>query len=144
MNEFHDNLLQLTQPPTANEPLSVPDDLHDRGVALWVSATSEFVFNDAELELLFEACQTLDSLHELKQFQAERSPITRGSMGQEVISPVLDHIDKLRKTYASQLKALNLSGTEQIELVDNRTLSEKRRDTGRKGAEVRWNTKAGA
>lgn len=125
----------------AAEPLPAPEGLSPEALKVWNEITTQFDFNAAELKLLVEAVEILDTITELKETMQDQPLLTKGYAGQQVINPIMEHVDKLQKTYSAHLKALGLTGTENVTVtVDNRTLSEKRRDAGKAGAAKRWAT----
>lgn len=85
-----------------------PNDLGDRGTALWESVTSRYDLRPDELAILADAAHEADVIEMLKAEFAARSLITTGSMGQDVAAPHVSEIRQHRTTLATLLTKLRL------------------------------------
>jgi hypothetical protein len=81
-----------------------PATLADSGKALWVKHVADYEFRVDELAVLELACRTADMIATLdKEWDALGKPfMTRGSMGQDVIHPLIGE----RRAQQSQMAAL--------------------------------------
>lgn len=86
----------------SNEP--APDGLAGAGTALWSAVVSKYSLRVDELAILEAACKTADkvSLLEAAWIELGRPYMTRGSMGQDVIHPLIGE----QRTQNSALSAL--------------------------------------
>lgn len=89
-----------------------PDNLGDRGAALWNSITSRWSLRPDELSILADACHEADIIEELKEQFRTRDLFTTGSMGQEVASPHVSEIRQHRNIHKALLVALKLPDDE--------------------------------
>lgn len=85
-----------------------PNDLGDRGSALWDSVTARYDLRPDELAILADACHEADIIERLKAEFAVRDLITTGSMGQDVAAPHVSEIRQHRSTLAALLTKLRL------------------------------------
>lgn len=81
-----------------------PATLADAGKALWADVTAKYDLRVDELAVLESACKTADMIAILdKEWDALGKPfLTRGSMGQDVIHPLIGE----RRAQQSQLAKL--------------------------------------
>lgn len=81
-----------------------PTSLADAGKALWVDVVAKYDLRVDELAVLESACKTVDMIATLDdEWDALGKPfLTRGSMGQDVIHPLIGE----RRAQQSQLAAL--------------------------------------
>lgn len=81
-----------------------PTTLAAAGKALWIKHVADYTFRVDELAVLELACKTADMIATLdKEWSSLGKPfMTRGSMGQDVIHPLIGE----RRTQASQLASL--------------------------------------
>lgn len=81
-----------------------PDGLGSEGVALWDSVASKYALRVDELSVLRSACKLADRIDMLESAHVELgSPVlTRGSMGQDVIHPLIAEL----KAHHAALSAL--------------------------------------
>lgn len=81
-----------------------PATLAESGKALWTKHVAEYTFRVDELAVLELACKTADMIATLDVAWDELGKpfMTRGSMGQDVIHPLIGE----RRTQASQLATL--------------------------------------
>lgn len=100
---------------------------------LWKSITSEYDLRPDEIEVLEQACHTKDRIVSLT-VEAESAPSTvRGSMGQEVINPVVSELRVNRTTLAALLRQMKLPDHgEGTELPDSPAVR------ARRAAQTRW------
>jgi hypothetical protein len=92
----------------------MPRGLGTEGQKLWKGVIEEF---DLSLEphkqrILYDACKTADVVKRLDDAAAKQGLTVKGSMGQEVINPVLAQAQVARGQLASLLGRLNFSGPE--------------------------------
>ena len=91
-----------------------PKDLRDAGEALWGSIASKYVLRADELARLGQACKTADVLAMLEAAWAESGypMVSKGSMGQEVIHPLIGEIRTQRGALDRALVGLKLPDDE--------------------------------
>jgi hypothetical protein len=95
----------------------MPRGLGTEGQKLWKGVIAEFdLATEAHKQrILYDACKTADVVHRL-DVAAAKAPLTvRGSMGQEVISPVLSQAQVARGQLAQLLSRLNLAPMEEVD-----------------------------
>lgn len=87
-----------------------PETLRDAGKALWSAVVSTYDLRVDELAVLEAACKTADKVDMLDAEWVEmgRPYMTRGSMGQDVIHPLLAEQRAQNSALASLLKQLKL------------------------------------
>lgn len=91
-------------------PLAVPDSLADAGSALWSAVVSKYSLRVDELAILEAACKTADkvALLEVAWVELGRPYMTRGSMGQDVIHPLIGEQRTQNAALAALLGKLKL------------------------------------
>lgn len=91
-----------------------PKSLRDAGQALWVSIASRYVLRADEQTRLEQACKTADVLSMLEAAWAESGfpMVSKGSMGQEVIHPLIGEIRTQRGALDRALIGLKLPDDE--------------------------------
>lgn len=91
-----------------------PKSLQDAGKALWESIASKYVLRADELTRLEQACKTADVLSMLEGAWAESGfpMVSKGSMGQEVIHPLIGEIRTQRGVLDRALSGLKLPDDE--------------------------------
>ena len=104
----------------------------DAGAALWASVTGDYDLRADELRVLEDACHERDLIARLSTALAEAELIVRGSMGQQVINPLVSELRQHRATFASLMKQLNLP--DEGESDKGGALSSK----NRAAAQARW------
>ena len=92
----------------SERPPPAPKDLHDRGKRFWRRQVKEFRFSDTELELLTEACRTLDLCEALQATIQAEGPLSEGHGGQPVSNPAAREVRQQRLTLGRLLAQLNL------------------------------------
>src|SRR5580765_8398052 len=85
-----------------------PAGLGARGVAFWSAVTARYGLSDSEVEILTEACRTLDDLDRLADGVAEHGAMVVGSMGQPVVNPALTELRGQRAVLHRLIAALQL------------------------------------
>lgn len=113
-----------------------PERLGEVGTEFWMSVVSEFDFSaePGKLAILERACHTKDTIHQLEQAQLSADLITKGSMGQAVISPFISETRQQTKLLESLVKSLGLpESDEEIQASIDR-----RSKAGKAGANARW------
>lgn len=114
--------------------LDAPPNLHDAGQALWASVTSKgYVLRPDELARLESVCKTADMIARLEDVWAEAGfpSITSGSMGQEVIHPLIGELRAQRAALDGALVRLKLPDVG-AEPADDGSVK------ARKAAAARW------
>ena len=83
---------------------AAPDSLSEAGRSLWARITEKYELRADELAVLESACKTVDMIATLdKEWEALGKPfLTSGSMGQDVIHPLIGE----RRQQQAQLAAL--------------------------------------
>lgn len=85
-----------------------PAGLGPRGRRFWRDSVARYDFTDAELQLLTEACRTLDRLDALDALVAEQGAMVKGSMGQTVLHPAIAEARQQRLVLGRLVKQLDL------------------------------------
>lgn len=87
-----------------------PKSLNDAGSALWSSVVEKYDLRVDELAVLEAACKTVDMIATLdKEWAAAGKPfLTRGSMGQDVIHPLIGEKRTQQSALAALLRQLKL------------------------------------
>jgi hypothetical protein len=91
-------------------PAAAPETLDDAGVAMWESIASKYALRPDEVHRLEAACRTADMVARLEEAWAERGypMVSSGSMGQEVIHPIIGELRAQRAALNTKLIALKL------------------------------------
>jgi hypothetical protein len=87
-----------------------PRDLRakGRGRKFWQAIVDEFEPSSSELEMLAEACRTLDELDELRRSVAADGATVVGSRGQTRVHPALGELRQSRAELRRLLDALGI------------------------------------
>jgi hypothetical protein len=85
-----------------------PKGLDTRGRAYWASVVGAYELTDTELELLAEACHTLDDLDLLEAAIAQNGAMVEGAAGQPVVNPALTEARGQRLALHRLVSALDL------------------------------------
>ena len=117
----------------ADEVQQPPDGLRARGLRLWESTTADMVLDPDELVLLEEACRVADEIDTLWAALGEQGPLTKGSRGQQVASPLLREIRGHRLVLSRILRQLGATNPGDEESGERLSPSER----GRKAAIAR-------
>ena len=90
--------------------LKAPTGLRAAGRNLWRDVTEKYTLRVDELAVLARACKTADRLAELEKAHVDlgRPFLTRGSMGQDVIHPLIAEIRTHEAHLGTQLAKLKL------------------------------------
>lgn len=90
--------------------IPAPGDLADAGVALWDSIAGKYALRPDELARLAAVCRTADTTSFLEKAWIDlgRPMITKGSMGQEVIHPLIGELRSQRAALDAALARLRL------------------------------------
>ena len=91
-----------------------PKSLQSAGKALWESIASKYVLRADEVSRLEQACKTSDVIAMLEYSWRDLGfpMVSKGSMGQEVIHPLIGEIRTQRSSLASLLAGLKLPDDE--------------------------------
>lgn len=91
-------------------PVSAPVGLGREGVSLWDSVASKYQLRPDDLTVLRSACKVADRIQMLEDVDRELGHpiVSKGSMGQPVIHPLVGEIKAQHATLASLLKQLKL------------------------------------
>lgn len=95
----------MTEPQTRPAP---PDDLGERGGALWVEVLGRWELRPDELHILAHACREEDLIARMSAEQAAADLIAEGYNGQPVAAPLVSELRQHRATFAALMKALKL------------------------------------
>lgn len=85
-----------------------PTGLAKSGRDLWDSIVPKYELRPDEYRTLLDACKEADLIDKLEKAQSEASLVTKGSMGQAVISPFISELRQHRTVLANLLKSLKL------------------------------------
>ena len=93
----------------------VPSGLDTEGCRLWREIVGEFDVNEEphKRRILFDACRTADLIERLDDAMGGQPLTVRGSMGQEVIHPLLAQSQSARTQLAQLLSRLNFAPPEE-------------------------------
>ena len=94
----------------------MPRGLENEGQKLWTAVVSAFEMTTADpdkLRVLFDACKTADLLKRLDAAAAKAPLTVKGSMGQEVINPLIGQAQASRMQLAQLLARLNFASTDE-------------------------------
>jgi hypothetical protein len=108
-----------------------PSNLGAKSKRLWTTITSSYELRADELRILEDACREVDIVERLETEFRDAPTMVRGSMGQEVASPLLQELRQHRAVVARLLGQLKLPDEDgrQQESVSN---------AARKAANARW------
>src|SRR5665647_1476828 len=108
-----------------------PEGLNTRGRAYWASIVVPYELTDTELELLAEACHTLDDIDLLEAAIAEKGAMVVGAAGQPVVNPALTEARGQRLALHRLVSALDLPDEDGVSVptavaIRNRTAARAR------------------
>lgn len=111
-------------------------DYGPAGARLVESITSEFDFSNepAKLFILARCARTADTIAALEAEAATQSLTAKGSMGQEVISPLIAEARAQTSLLDKLLKSLGLPDSDE----DTAAKAERRQRQAKKAAQTRW------
>lgn len=117
---------------------NTPDGLGEAGKRLWESVTADVELRADELRILEDAAREADLIEildvcltvDLKAGNIK----TKGSMGQEVVNPLISEVRQHRTTMRALLAQLKLSDAD---------TPEGRSHSARAAANARWNKRTG-
>ncbi len=89
-----------------------PTKLGTKARTLWRSLTSSFQLRSDELRVLEDACREVDLIERLEKELRDGPLMVKGSMGQQVASPLVQELRQHRALVARLLKALDLPDEE--------------------------------
>lgn len=115
-----------------SNPPRAPKNLQTRGRRFWRATVAEYDLSDAELELLREACTTLDDLDRLAEAIAKDGPMVLGSQGQPVLHPAVTEARGQRLALHRLVSALALPDD------DGKVTPTAVSMAARKAAQARW------
>lgn len=118
----------------------MPPKLRTHGKALWTSIIPTFELRPDEMRILLDACREADLIGRLHD-ALETAPLTvKGSMGQEVASPLVSEIRQHRAVLAGLLSKLKIPESPAGAARKRAQVS----DAARSAARARWGSGAGA
>lgn len=109
-----------------------PAGLEQRGKRFWSRTVATYTLSPSELEILTEACRSLDECEALRSAVADEGVSVTGSKGQPRPHPALAELRQARLATARLLAHLALPDDDAGAVPSPATLR------GRKGAESRW------
>lgn len=115
--------------------LRPPKGLHTRGRAFWRSVTDQYEVSLAEVELLTEACRTLDACEGLQQVVTRDGAMVAGSAGQPRVHPALSELRAARVVLSRLLAQLQLPDEDGKALPTAVQVRSRRANTARWSAE---------
>lgn len=86
----------------------VPVGLKDAGRQLWDETLTVYKLAEHEKAVLAQACHTLDLVNAMRNRVARDGIMSTGSMGQDVVNPLIGEMRQQRQLLSSLLKALDL------------------------------------
>jgi hypothetical protein len=99
--------------------------------------TSQYKFRPDEARILQDCCAEIDLIDDLDVAQRGADRIAKGSMGQQVINPLISELRQHRATLANLLSKLNLP-VDANETPDSVSSGRVRSTAARHAAHVRW------
>jgi hypothetical protein len=107
----------------------IPRGLGPEGKKLFreISADFDFTGEAHKQRILYDACKTADAIARLEAESEAQPTTTRGSMGQEVISPTLAMCAQARKDLTHFLARLALPASEEEQAAKQDRISQARR-----------------
>lgn len=85
-----------------------PKGIGAAGKALWDDVTGSYELRADEKRVLEDACRERDLIKRLEDALAGAELVVRGSMGQDVINPLVSELRQHRATCAALLRQLKL------------------------------------
>jgi hypothetical protein len=92
--------------------VTLPKGLGVGGRALWRDVTRQHVLRPDSLRILADACFECDLIDDLQSALKDAPKTTRGSMGQEVIHPLISELRQHRATLSTLLRGLALADSD--------------------------------
>ena len=92
----------------------MPHGLGPEGKKLWTGVIGEFnlAYEPHKVRILTDACKTVDVIKRMDDASAKAPLTVKGSMGQEVINPLIAQSQTARSQLAHLLGRLNFAGPE--------------------------------
>lgn len=117
-----------------------PDDLAPpgRGRKFWRQTVAEYELAVHELELLAEACRTMDELDQLRAAVAADGPTVTGSRGQTRVHPAMLELRQGRAELRRLLDALAIPASQAVDGADEGNVASLASRRARRAAHVRW------
>jgi hypothetical protein len=109
--------------------MSKPRNLGKAGTDLWTQITKIYDLRPDETRILEDACREADIIADLESGRTGMPLLVTGSMGQDVINPMISELRQHRNTLSALLKALKLA----------EDTAESRSASARAAANARWN-----
>lgn len=85
-----------------------PDGLNAAGRRLWDETLAHYVLAEHEVQVLAQACRTADMCERIRRKLDREGLMGVGSMGQDVVHPLLPELRMQRAALAALLKSLGL------------------------------------
>ena len=111
-----------------------PATLGKSGSALWREVLAKYGLRADELRILEDACAERDLIEQLSAGLQGAPMIVKGSMGQEVINPIVSELRQHRSTFAALMGKLKLPDDDAGSSDSGGALSAK----NRAAAQARW------
>jgi len=112
--------------------VSMPGGLRPRGAQFWRRTVDRYSMTNSELEILHEACKTMDNLDDLAAMVAADGPKVTSGTGRIQVHPALMASASLRATLHRLLCALGLPDQ------DGQLLGSAQKTRARTAATARW------
>lgn len=94
------------------EKRKAPESLGAAGRRLWDTTLETYTLAEHELDVLQEACYTLDLLQTMRRRVKKDGVMSTGSMGQDVVHPLIGEIRQQRGLFSQLMNALKLPDVE--------------------------------
>ena len=104
--------------------LQVPTGLAPGGRKLWKEVVKDHDLRPDQQRILLEACCEADLIDRLQSDLKDTPTTTRGSMGQEVVHPVLSELRQHRGTLNTLIRGLALEDNDSSAVDANRAARE--------------------
>ncbi|KAF0959795.1 hypothetical protein [Rhodococcus sp. T7] len=118
---------------TENKKPRMPRGLDAPGKKFWIRTLEEFDLSQDphRVEVLEQACRVVDTIAELEKAQKGQSLTTSGSMGQQVISPLISEVRFQRGLLAQLVTKLSLPETDETLQAKAEKTSQSRRTSAK-------------
>jgi hypothetical protein len=92
--------------------LKTPSDLARGGRTLWRAVAATHELRPDEARILLDSAHECDLIDDLQDALKDSPKTTRGSMGQEVVHPIVSELRMHRATLNTLLRGLSLADTD--------------------------------
>ena len=119
---------------TAHKAAPTPTSLGTAGKRLWRETAKMYELRQDELEILRSACREADLIEKMDTELKGAPLLVAGSMGQDVINPLLQEVRQHRASMAALIRGLKLPDADPAPAINGQ----------RTGGQTRWGAAHGA